>query len=77
VPEKFPALKPREVISALKKADFYIHHQSGSHIQLRHSTKGHLRVTVPFHSNFDLPPSVVFSILRQAELSREEFLGLL
>ena len=75
--KKLPALKPKQVVTALKRADFYIHHQSGSHIQLRHNKKSHLRVTVPFHSSFDLPSSVVASILRQAELTREEFLRLL
>lgn len=49
-----------------------MHHQTGSHIQLRHQKKTHLRVTVPFHSNFDLPPSLISSILKQAEISRKE-----
>jgi predicted RNA binding protein YcfA (HicA-like mRNA interferase family) len=75
--EKLPALKPKQVIKALRRAGFFMHHQSGSHIQLRHHTKTHLHVTVPFHSNFDLPPPVVASILKQAELSKKEFRDLL
>lgn len=74
---KLPALKPKEVLKALLRADFYIYHQKGSHIQLRHSYKLHLRVTIPYHSRFDLPASVVASICKQAELSREELLELL
>ncbi len=74
---KFPALSAREVLRALQKAGFYIHHQTGSHIQLRHHIKAHLRVTIPFHKRFDLPAFVVGSIVKQIELTREEFLALL
>ncbi len=74
---KLPALKPKKVLKALLRAGFYVHHQTGSHVQLRHSQKSHLRVTIPYHSRFDLPPSVINSILKQAEISKEEFLKLL
>lgn len=69
-----PSLSAKKMVTALLRAGFYIYHQKGSHIQLRHHTKQHLRVTVPYRTRFDLPPSVVLSILIQAELSREEFL---
>ena len=72
-----PLLKPRLIPRALLRADFYVDHQSGSHAQLRHSIKTHLRVTVPRHDRFDIPRPVLRSLLRQAELSVEEFLGLL
>ena len=74
---RLPILKPRKVIRALERAGFVVHHQSGSHAQLRHAHKPHLHVTVPRHDRFDLPRSVLRSILRQAELSEEEFLKLL
>lgn len=74
---KFPALSAREVLRALQKAGFYIHHQTGSHIQLRHYIKMHLRVTIPYHTRFDLPAPVVASIVKQVEMTREEFLDLL
>ncbi|MFA7308886.1 MAG: type II toxin-antitoxin system HicA family toxin [Patescibacteria group bacterium] len=74
---KLPVLKPTVVVKALLRADFYIHHQSGSHIQLRHNLRLHLRVTVPFHSRFDLPPFVILSILKQSELTREQLLSLI
>ena len=70
-----PVLKPRELLRALLRAGFFIHHQTGSHAQLRHRAKAHLRVTVPRHDRFDLPRPVLRSILRQAELTVEEFLG--
>ena len=72
-----PVLKPKEVLKALQRAGFYIHHQTGSHVQLRHSTKTQVRVTVPRHDRFDLPRPVIKSILRQADLTIEEFLKLL
>jgi predicted RNA binding protein YcfA (HicA-like mRNA interferase family) len=72
-----PLLKPRLILRALLRAGFYVNHQSGSHAQLRHSIKTHLRVTVPRHDRFDIPRPVLRSILRQAELSVEEFLELL
>jgi predicted RNA binding protein YcfA (HicA-like mRNA interferase family) len=72
-----PLLKPRLMLRALLRAGFYLNHQSGSHAQLRHRIKTQLRVTVPRHDRFDIPRPVLRSILRQAELSVEEFLELL
>ena len=72
-----PVLKPKEVLKALLRAGFYVHHQTGSHIQLRHSGKTRLRVTVPRHDRFDLPRPVIKSILRQANLTVKEFLEIL
>ena len=46
-----PVLKPQEVIRALLRAGFYVHHQTGSHARLLHTTNPELRVTVPIHSN--------------------------
>lgn len=70
-------LKPKKTVKALLRADFYIHHQKGSHIHLRHKTKHYLRVTVPYHTKFELPVFVIRSILKQAELSIEDFQKLL
>jgi len=75
--KKLPSLSSKKLIKALLRAGFYIHSQRGSHVHLRHYQKLHLRVTVPYHAKFDLPPSIVNSILKQAGLSREEFLKLL
>jgi predicted RNA binding protein YcfA (HicA-like mRNA interferase family) len=70
---RLPVLKPREVLRALLRAGFVIHHQAGSHAQLRHPQNAHLRVTIPRHDRFDLPLPVLKSILRQAEMTVEEF----
>ncbi|MFH1099221.1 MAG: type II toxin-antitoxin system HicA family toxin [Candidatus Uhrbacteria bacterium] len=74
---KMPALKPSAVIRALIRVGFVVYHQRGSHVQLRYPVRPHLRVTIPRHSSFDLPPTVVASIIKQTGLSREEFLKLL
>lgn len=68
-----PILKPKQVLRALLRAGFYIHHQTGSHARLFHKTKSHLRVTIPLHSK-DIPRATLFRIIKQAELSKKEFL---
>jgi predicted RNA binding protein YcfA (HicA-like mRNA interferase family) len=74
---KIPPMKPKQIVAALLKAGFYIHHQRGSHARLLHRTKTEARVTVPIH-NKDLPSSFIkHRILKQAGLSDEEFLSLL
>ena len=71
-----PVLKPKLIIRALERGGFFVHHQTGSHAQLRHRTEASRRVTVPRH-NIDVPRPVLASILRQAGLSVEDFLELL
>ena len=70
---KLPVLKPRQVMSALEKAGFRQVRQRGSHIQFK---RGNLLVTVPNHPG-DLNPQVLRSILRQSQMTQEEFLALL
>lgn len=74
---KIPPIKGKAVVATLLKCGFYKHHQTGSHIQLRHTEKLHLRVTVPRHDKFELPTFVVGSILKQAEITKEEFFKIL
>jgi len=45
-------------------------------VQLKHQEKPG-RVTVPNHQGFDLPKSIVKSIIRQACLTNEQFADLL
>jgi predicted RNA binding protein YcfA (HicA-like mRNA interferase family) len=74
---KLPVLKPRDVIAALERGGFYIHHQRGSHARLLHQTRPELRVTVPIHGK-DIPPSLLkHRILKQACLTEDDFLKLL
>jgi predicted RNA binding protein YcfA (HicA-like mRNA interferase family) len=73
MPEKLPVLKPREVVRALERAGFFVHHQTGSHARLFHTRRSELRVTVPIHSK-DLPRTLLKRILKQADLDPEQFL---
>ena len=71
---KIPPIKAKKLIKIFLKLNFFIHHQTGSHIQLRHNTKANLRVTIPRHDRFELPPSVLLSILKQSEITKDELL---
>ncbi|OGZ31677.1 MAG: hypothetical protein A3H02_02290 [Candidatus Niyogibacteria bacterium RIFCSPLOWO2_12_FULL_41_13] len=73
---KLPCLRSQKVISALLRVGFYIHHQTGSHINLRHGIKKHLHIVVPFHKK-ELAPKTLKSIILQAELTINEFVELL
>lgn len=73
---RLPALKPRQVIRALERTDFFVHHVAGGHYALRHRCRMDLRVTVAHHSR-DLKPATLRSIIRQARLSVDEFIDLL
>jgi predicted RNA binding protein YcfA (HicA-like mRNA interferase family) len=74
--ERLPALTPRDVLSALQRAGFFIHHTTGSHHFLKHPAKPALRVSLPYHRK-DLKRGTLRSILRQAGFTPEEFLKLL
>ncbi|PIT93110.1 MAG: addiction module toxin, HicA family [Candidatus Harrisonbacteria bacterium CG10_big_fil_rev_8_21_14_0_10_38_8] len=63
-------------MKALQRAGFYKSHQTGSHIQLRHPQKTALRITIPFRRS-DLAPKTLKTIIKQADLSLEEFIKLL
>lgn len=73
---KLPRIPSLLAIRALKRANFYEFHQSGSHIQLRHLSNQNLRVTIPFHRK-DLTPKTLKSIINQADLTVDEFIELL
>lgn len=64
-----------KVVKALQKAGFEVVRQRGSHIFMRHHD-GRATV-VPFHKGEDLGRGLLRSIIRDAELTREEFLALL
>ena len=71
---RLPRLTGTEVVRALQKADFKIIRQRGSHIYMRHAD-GRATV-VPVHKGEDLGSGILSKILRDVELSRQEFLKL-
>ena len=74
--DRLPALDSRQVLRALERAGFTVHHSSGSHRILKHADRPERRVTLPFHGR-DLKRATLHSILRQAGLTVEEFRALL
>jgi len=73
---KLPSLTARQVVRALRRGGFEVHHQTGSHMHLRNPAKPHLRVVIPYH-NRDLALKTLRSIIAQAELTVDELLDLL
>ena len=71
-----PALRPSQVLRALERGGFYVHHVKGSHYYLKHPAKQQLRVTLPFHGT-DLKRRILTSIIDQAGFTVAEFLDLL
>lgn len=70
---RLPMLSGREVVTALKRAEFVPVSQRGSHLKLRHPDGR--TVIVPMHHELAL--GTLSSILRQSQLTLEEFQRLL
>ena len=73
---RLPALKPKDVLRALERAGFVVHHVTGSHHILKHPKKGGVRVTLPWH-NKDLKRGTLRSVIEQAGYTTDEFAELL
>jgi predicted RNA binding protein YcfA (HicA-like mRNA interferase family) len=71
-----PVVTPRQLIRALGRAGFVLHHARGSHHYFRHPDKPGILVTVPYH-NRDLKRGTLRAILRQADLTVDELRRLL
>lgn len=71
-----PMLRATIIVRALRKAGFQVIRQRGSHVHLRHSSDQTRYATVPYHSK-DISRKDLASILKQSQLSVEEFLKLL
>ncbi|PIQ88095.1 MAG: hypothetical protein COV73_00650 [Candidatus Omnitrophica bacterium CG11_big_fil_rev_8_21_14_0_20_43_6] len=66
-------LKPAEVIRILNKLDFERIRQKGSHIYFRHPDDR--STVIPFHKGEDLGKGILRAILRDIELSWEDFIS--
>lgn len=62
--------KAKEVLRELKQAGFEERRQSGSHLVLRHEDGR--QTYLPMHTG-DVPTGTFRSILKQAELTEDEF----
>ncbi len=70
--DRLPRINAADVIRALERAGFVLVRQSGSH-KIYKNAAGK-RTTVPFHSGKELHPRIFKSILRDTDMSVEEFL---
>jgi predicted RNA binding protein YcfA (HicA-like mRNA interferase family) len=72
---RLPTLNTRKLVQALERAGFVVDRQRGSHLVLKHPVKNQT-TCVPKHSK-DLKRTLLKLILKQAELTEEEFQKLL
>jgi predicted RNA binding protein YcfA (HicA-like mRNA interferase family) len=72
VANKYPILKPHEIISALAKKGFAYKSQKGSHVKY---TNGNKIAIIPMHDS--VARGTLKSILIQADIELQEFLKLL
>ncbi|HEY6332725.1 MAG TPA: type II toxin-antitoxin system HicA family toxin [Blastocatellia bacterium] len=74
--QRLPVLKPKDVLRALEREGFFVHHATGSHYILEHPQKPNVRITLPFH-NKDLKRRTLASIIEQAGYTPEEFIKMI
>ncbi len=72
---KIPALTGKQIIKALKKANFVVLRIKGSHHFLSHSDGR--KTVVPIHSGETIGKGLFAQILRDCDLTMDEFLQLL
>ena len=72
---RLPRIRATEAISALRKAGFELLRVKGSHHVL--ARPGGAMIVIPVHAGEDLGPGLLRQILREAELSVEDFTNLL
>lgn len=71
---KLPRLSGGEVVAVLGKVGFYVRRQQGSHIVMRRD-EPFAQLVVPNHKELDT--GTLRAIIRQAELSVDQFKDLL
>jgi predicted RNA binding protein YcfA (HicA-like mRNA interferase family) len=72
---RLPSLSGERIVQALAKAGFEMYRRKGSHIYLKHPD-GRATV-VPVHKGESLGRGLLRKIIRDTDLTREEFLKLL
>ncbi|MGB3944891.1 MAG: type II toxin-antitoxin system HicA family toxin [Methanothrix sp.] len=73
--DKLPRVTADEAIRALERAGFFLARQSGSH-KIYKNYEG-TRITIPYHSGKTLHPKILKSILKDADLTADEFIDLM
>jgi predicted RNA binding protein YcfA (HicA-like mRNA interferase family) len=70
---RLPVCSGQDAIRAFQKLGYQLDHQTGSHIILRHPQMR--RLTVPNHR--ELAKGTLRALIREAGLTKEEFVNLL
>ena len=73
---KIPIVTARKLIKVLKKKHFILHRTEGSH-HIFIQSEGQLTVSVPVHAGHDLGRGITLKIIKEANITPEEFLKLL
>jgi predicted RNA binding protein YcfA (HicA-like mRNA interferase family) len=73
---RLPQVTPKRLLAALQREGFVIDRVKGSHHFLRHKDDPERRTVIALYSG-DVPQGTLRDILKQARLSREDFLKLL
>ena len=71
---RLPSLTGKQVVKLLQRADFVVVRQKGSHAFLRHPDGR--STLIPLHAGETIGPGLLRKIIRDVEMSREEFLAL-
>lgn len=72
---KLPSVKVKELVRVLERLGFFQYHQVGSHAQFKHSDGR--RMTIPLHFGRDIGKGMLHSILRDIDVSDDQFIDLL
>ena len=70
---KLKSFSAKEIIKILKQNGFQLDHSTGSHFIFYHR-ESKTRVVVPYH-NKSLPKGTMYSILKQAEIDKDDLTG--
>jgi predicted RNA binding protein YcfA (HicA-like mRNA interferase family) len=73
VSKRIPSVKPRRILRALLSLGFFIQHQTGSHIRLRHPQKAN-PIALVRHDRMEIYHVITQRLPRQAGISEEQFL---
>jgi len=73
---KLPVISGRNAIKAFQKIGYSVVRQRGSHIRMRDNVNPlHKALTIPAHQ--EIKPGLLRKLLRDANLTTEEFLALI
>lgn len=72
---KLPAVTDKDIVCALKNLGFFEQRQKGSHLVMKH--KDGRRTVIAMHNGKTIPNGTLVAILRDAKISKEEFIEVL